>query len=199
MDPILSSTPISSPPKGVRAGAGTPTDPKSAKFVTKWVAIPPFLTSVAGPGTEFRCGSSRGGPAPSISTFFSTIFGPRIAFFAKKSIFWEGFLTVWAPSTRAFLPKSRIFENGFSTEPRNCWSPESPFLPKSRIFENGFAAETRNFWSFPGGPGGPPGAPPGRPRGPPGPPWGPRGPRGPRGPCLPCLPFKGSAARGEAL
>merc|ERR1712023_379042 len=32
-------------PKGVRAGAGTPTDPKSPQFGAKWVAIPPFSTS----------------------------------------------------------------------------------------------------------------------------------------------------------
>ena len=86
-------------------------------------------------------------------------------------------------------PQSQLFFRPFL-------DPESPFLPKSRIFENGFSAETKNFWSSPGGPGGLPGAPPGPPGASPGPPWG---PRGPRGPCLPCLPFKGSVVCGEAL
>ena len=70
-------------PKGVRAGAGTPTDPKSHLFVTKWVAIPPFSTSGPASCTEFRRGSRRDSPTPSISIFFSTIFDPKSGFLRK--------------------------------------------------------------------------------------------------------------------
>ena len=49
-------------PQGVLAGPGTPRDPKSHLFATKWVAIPPFGTLKPGSGTEFRPGSRRGGP-----------------------------------------------------------------------------------------------------------------------------------------
>ena len=48
---------------GVLAGPGTPRDPKSHLFATKWVAIPPFGTLKTGSGTEFWPGSRRGGPA----------------------------------------------------------------------------------------------------------------------------------------
>ena len=57
-------------PKGVRAGPGTPRDPKTHLFVTNRVAIPPFLTSGPGFYAEFRRGSRQGGPTPSISICF---------------------------------------------------------------------------------------------------------------------------------
>ena len=68
--------------KGVLAGTGTPRHPKSDVFVTKWVAIPPYGTPGTAFFTEFRRGSRQIGPTPSISTLFSTTFGPQIA---KKS------------------------------------------------------------------------------------------------------------------
>ena len=49
-------------PQGVLAGPGTPRDPKSHLFVTKWVAIQPFWTFLARKCAEFRPGSRRGGP-----------------------------------------------------------------------------------------------------------------------------------------
>ena len=55
---------------GVLAGPGTPRDPKSHLFATKWVAIPPFGTLKPGSGTEFRPGSRRGGPGPKYQLFF---------------------------------------------------------------------------------------------------------------------------------
>ena len=58
---------------GVLAGPGTPRDPKSHLFVTKWVAIPPYGTPGTAFCTEFRRGSRQIGPTPSISTFL-TIF-----------------------------------------------------------------------------------------------------------------------------
>ena len=49
-------------PQGVLAGPGTPRDPKSHLFATKWVAIQPFWTFLAAKYAEFRPGSRRGGP-----------------------------------------------------------------------------------------------------------------------------------------
>ena len=60
------------------AGPGTPRDPKSDVFVTKWVAIQPFGTFYARLDAEFRPGARQIGPTPSISTFFSTNSGPKI-------------------------------------------------------------------------------------------------------------------------
>merc|ERR1711981_1476429 len=51
-------------PQGVLAGPGTPRDPKSHLFATKWVAIPPFGTWGPGSCAEFRPGSRHGGPGP---------------------------------------------------------------------------------------------------------------------------------------
>ena len=39
---------------GVLSGPGTPKDPKSHHFATKWVAIPPFGTWKLGSDAEFR-------------------------------------------------------------------------------------------------------------------------------------------------
>merc|ERR1712147_374399 len=64
-------------PKGVLAWPGTPRDPKSHLFVTKWVAIPPYGTPGTAFCTEFRRGSRQIGPTPSISTLFLAIFGPN--------------------------------------------------------------------------------------------------------------------------
>ena len=74
-------------PKGVLAGPGTPRDPKSHSFVTKWVAVAPFGISKPGTGTEFRPGSRHGGPGTQIASFFAYL-GPKNA---PKYIFWEGF------------------------------------------------------------------------------------------------------------
>ena len=49
-------------PQGVLAGPGTPRDPKSHLFATKWVAIPQSGTWDPGPDAEFRPGSRRGDP-----------------------------------------------------------------------------------------------------------------------------------------
>ena len=65
-------------PKGVLAGPGTPRDPKSHLFVTKWVAVAPFGTLKPGSGSEFRPGSRRGGPGAQIPTFFSPILDPKM-------------------------------------------------------------------------------------------------------------------------
>ena len=59
------------------AGPGTPRDPKSDVFVTKWVAIQPFGTFYASLDAEFQPRARQIGPTPSISTFFSTHFGPK--------------------------------------------------------------------------------------------------------------------------
>ena len=77
-------TPPPPRPKGVRARPGTPRDPKSHLFVTKWVAMAPFGTWRPGSYAEFRRGSRQGGPTPSISTFFLTILEPKNA---QMSIF----------------------------------------------------------------------------------------------------------------
>jgi len=63
--------------KGVLAGPGTPRDPKSDVFVTKWVAIQPFGTFYARLDAEFQPGARQIGPTPSISTFVFTHFGPK--------------------------------------------------------------------------------------------------------------------------
>ena len=63
--------------KGVLAGPGTPRDPKSDVFVTKWVAIQPFGTFYARLDAEFRPGARQIGPTPSISSFLS-ILDPQI-------------------------------------------------------------------------------------------------------------------------
>ena len=63
--------------KGVLAEPGTPRDPKSDVFVTKWVAIQPFGTFYARLDAEFQPGARQIGPTPSISTFFSTHFRPK--------------------------------------------------------------------------------------------------------------------------
>ena len=71
---------------GVLAGPGTPRDPKSHLFATKWVAIPPFWTLRPGSGSEFRPGSRRGGPGAQIPTFFSPILDqklPKVNFLGK--------------------------------------------------------------------------------------------------------------------
>ena len=47
---------------GVLAGPGTPGDPKSQLFATKWVAIPPFGTLKPGSYAEFWPGSRCRGP-----------------------------------------------------------------------------------------------------------------------------------------
>ena len=73
----------------MRAGPGTPRDPKTHLFVTNRVAIPPFLTSGPGFYAEFRRGSRQGGPTPSISTFFFTFFGMifgKMPIFGKKTL-----------------------------------------------------------------------------------------------------------------
>ena len=57
--------------KGVLAGPGTPRDPKSDVFVTKWVAIQPFGTFYARLDAEFRPGARQIGPTLSISIFFA--------------------------------------------------------------------------------------------------------------------------------
>ena len=44
-------------PKGVLAGPGTPRDPKTNLFATKWVAVAPFGTCGLGSYAEFRRGS----------------------------------------------------------------------------------------------------------------------------------------------
>ena len=66
--------PSSPRPKGVRARPGTPRDPKSHLFVTKWVAIRPFCVFLRPVCAEFRSGARQIGLTPSISTFCSTFF-----------------------------------------------------------------------------------------------------------------------------
>ena len=64
--------------KGVLAGPGTPRHPNSDIFVTKWVAIQPFWTSLAGFDAEFRPGAPQIGPTPSISTIFRPFLDPKM-------------------------------------------------------------------------------------------------------------------------
>ena len=74
-------------PKGVLAGPGTPRDPKSYLFITKWVTILPFWKSLAGLCAEFRRGTRQIGPTPSISTFFRPFVDPQTAQKLKKCYF----------------------------------------------------------------------------------------------------------------
>ena len=62
-------------PQGVLVRPGTPRDPKTNLFATKWVAVPPFGTWRPPEDAEKRCGSHLGGGTPSISIFL-THFGP---------------------------------------------------------------------------------------------------------------------------
>ena len=73
------------------AGPGTPRDPKSHLFGTKWVAIPPYGTPGTAFCTEFRSGTRQIGPTPSISTFLGSFFDPKTTKNVKNRIFWEGF------------------------------------------------------------------------------------------------------------
>ena len=86
IDAFGSGSPMGSP-KGVRAGPGTPRDPKTHLFVTNRVAIPPFWTSGPGFYAEFWRGSRQGGPTPSISTFFDHfwhVFWGKVDFWPEK-------------------------------------------------------------------------------------------------------------------
>ena len=86
-------------PKGVLAGPGTPRDPKSHLFVTKWDAMAPFCTSEAGFDAKFRRGSRQIGPTPSNSTFFGPFLDqkcPKSSFWAKKN----------APARNAAVPSN---------------------------------------------------------------------------------------------
>ena len=126
------------PSLGVLAGPGTPRDPKSHLFVTKWVAIPPYGTPGTAFCTEFRRGSRQIGPTPSNSTFFWTIFDPKNA---QNRIFWEGFEKI-----REIAPA------GLKCPPRALGGPGALF-----------SAISPYFWA----PWGPPGGPWGGPWGPP--------------------------------
>ena len=87
-------------PKGVLAGPGTPRDPKSHLFVTKWVAVTPFGTWGPDPGAEFRCESRQGGPAPSISIFVDQFGTPK----CQNVNFCELFENELPPSGRIWGP-----------------------------------------------------------------------------------------------
>ena len=58
--------------QGCASWARNPKGPKSHLFVTNWVAIQPFCTSLVPGCAEFRRGSRQIGPTPSISTHFFT-------------------------------------------------------------------------------------------------------------------------------
>ena len=88
-------------PKGVLAGPGTPRDPKSHLFVTKWVAVAPSGTWGPRPGAEFRCESRQGGPTPSISTCLFTILELKNAKMSK----FVNFLKMDCPSQGGFAPQ----------------------------------------------------------------------------------------------
>ena len=60
------------------AGPGTPRDPKSDVFVTKWVAIQPFGTFYARLDAEFQPGARQIGPPPQSQLFFRPISDPKI-------------------------------------------------------------------------------------------------------------------------
>ena len=95
-------------PKGVLAGPGTPRDPKSHLFVTKWVAVAPFGTWGPRPGAEFRCESRQGGPTPlNLNFLFSPLWShkmPKYHFFCEFS------------------------ENGLP-QPGRIWAPRGPVGP----------------------------------------------------------------------
>ena len=61
--------------KGVLAGPGTPRDPKSHLFVTKWVAVAPFGTWGPARGQNFVANLARGGSRPLNLNFFPHHFG----------------------------------------------------------------------------------------------------------------------------
>ena len=163
-------------PKGVLAGPGTPRDPKSHLFVTKWVAVAPFGTLKPGSGSEFRPGSRRGGPGAQIPTFLFAYFGSKNA---QKSIFWEafefigthgnGFGAKGSPGDPLGAPRDPLGALKGLKGPRGPLGPRG--APRGPVGPHG----------APWVPTGPLGAPQG-PVGPHGAPWGPIGPLGPLGP-----------------
>ena len=75
---------------GVLAGPGTPRDPKSHLFVTKWVAIRPFCVFLRPVCAEFRSGARQIGLPPSISTFFQQFVDPKMPKMPKSGHVFEG-------------------------------------------------------------------------------------------------------------
>ena len=132
-------------PKGVLAGPGTPRDPKSDVFVTKWVAIQPFGTFYARLDAEFRPGARQIRPTPSISTFCSTHFGPKNLEKSKFSICFRFFLSqaaleglkvrFWDRFSVFFIVAGRL--GGLPTPPQ---PKKVVFLPGVRVF---FSVEGR--------------------------------------------------------
>ena len=138
------------PPPGVLARPGTPRDPKSHLFATKWVAIPPFGTLKPGSGSEFRPGSRRGGPRAQIPIFCSPILDPKM----PKSRFSGRVSNLSATHSNGFGAPGAQGAHGGPKGPTGA--PRGPL----------------------GAPRGPLGAPRG-PKGPPRGPRGPKGPLGP--------------------
>ena len=88
-------------PKGMLAGPGTPRNPKSYLFVTKWVAVAPFGTWGPRPGAEFRCESRQGGPAPLNLNFVSPCWSQKM----PACTFFAIFLKMDCPSQGGFGPQ----------------------------------------------------------------------------------------------
>ena len=149
-------------PKGVLAGPGTPRDPKSHLFVTKWVAVAPFGTLKPGSGSEFRPGSRRGGPGAQIPTFFSPILDPKM----PKSRFSGRVSNLSATHSNGFgAPGAQGGPRGPRGPQGAPWGPQgAPWAPQGAQ----------------GGPRGPLAL--GAPMGPLGPPWAPWAPLGPWAP-----------------
>ena len=157
-------------PHGVLAGPGTPRDPKSHLFATKWVAIPPFGTLKPGSGTEFRPGSRRGGvPGPESTLLFDPFWTQE----CQKVNFLAGFRIYVAGRLSKTFPRGPRGPKGPTGAPRGPWGA---IFPKSAIFCGGFPFLRRTHRNGLGA--GAQGAPWGPPRGPLGPPKGPKGAQG---------------------
>ena len=72
-------------PKGVRARPGTPTDAKSTFFSPNGSPWHHFGQPDRGSACFFGPDLARGGPAPSISTFFGDMFDPKTNCLARKN------------------------------------------------------------------------------------------------------------------
>ena len=144
-------------PKGVLAGPGTPRDPKSHLFVTKWVAIRPFCVFLRPVCTEFCSRARQIGLPPSISTLFHHFFDQKMP---KSGHVFErtgsspgglGNSAPWGPKGARGGPWGAISApNGAPGAPFGAlWGPRDPMV----TWKPSIAGHLT--WGGPGGPGAP--------------------------------------------
>ena len=133
---------------GVLADLGTPRDPKSHLFVTKWVAIQPFCMILRPAGAEFRPGARQIGPTPSVSTFFRPFFYPKMPKSPKSGHVFERIGT--SPGGLG-NSSPRGVPSGPKGAPGAQGGPRGPPRPQNR---------PKGPRGAQGGPGAPPGARP---------------------------------------